>query len=216
MAMRMEEARQAGIAAGIEYQVLDIDDGRLEANLLNRERLIRLIREYNPDLIFTHRTNDYHPDHRNTGMLIQDSSYLLMVPNICPEVPCLRHQPVILYMFDDFKNPTPFRGDVIIDIDEVFDKKAELIHCHKSQFYEWLPWVEKEIEQVPEADIARLKWLKEKLSGWDGAVAERFRDKLTAWYGQKQGPPIKYAEAFEISEYGGALPLNRLKDFFPF
>lgn len=214
--VRIEETRQAGLAAGIEYQVLDIDDGKLEADLFNREKFINLIRDFNPDLIFTHRTNDYHPDHRNTGMLIQDSSYLVMVPNICPQVPCLKHQPVILYMFDDFKKPNPFSADVVIGIDSVFNEKAEMVNCHKSQFFEWLPWVENELELVPQSEAARAEWLKEKLSVWDEAVAERYREKLIERYGQEKGLQIKYAEAFEISEYGGTIPQNMLMRFFPF
>lgn len=214
--LRKEEARKAGLSAGIEYQVLDIDDGKLEANLLTREKFISLIREFMPDLIFTHRTNDYHPDHRNTGMLVQDSSYLIMVPNICPQVPCLKKQPVILHMFDDFKKPIPFKPDVVIGIDSVFNKKAGMVNCHKSQFFEWLPWIENELQSVPESETARAQWLKGKLSGWDQAVAERYREKLIERYGQEKGLQIKHAEAFEISEYGGTIPQNVLLNYFPF
>lgn len=212
--IRREEARQAGLVAGIEYQVLDIDDGKLEASISNRETFISLIREYEPNLIFTHRTNDYHPDHRNTGILVQDSSYLVMVPNICPQVKCLKHQPVILHMFDDFRRPIPFRPDIVIGIDSVFDKKAEMVNCHKSQFYEWLPWVDNEVKMVPASEPVRAQWLKGKVEGWDKAFAERYREKLVERYGQEKGMQIKYAEAFEISEYGGPIPQSKLAEYF--
>ena len=106
--IRKNEANQAAAITGIKSKVLDIQDGRLEADLRTREKLISLIREFKPDLIFTHRTNDYHPDHRNTAILVQDSAYAVMVPAICPLSPPLRYQPIVLYMHDYFKKPIEF------------------------------------------------------------------------------------------------------------
>ncbi len=212
---RREEARRVTESTGIEYEILDNDDGQLEADLATRARIIGLIRAFRPDLIFTHRVNDYHPDHRRTGILVQDASYLIRVPNICPLVPHLTHTPVILYMQDGFQKPLPLIPDVVVAIDDVMEQKARMVHCHESQFYEWLPWIGGYADQVPDGDAARLAWLREGRERYDGAVADRFRDHLIARYGEGPGRAVRCAEAFEVSEYGRPLPPDEIARWFP-
>jgi LmbE family N-acetylglucosaminyl deacetylase len=195
--------------------VLDFPDGRLEADLSTRERFIRLIREFAPDLLFTHRSNDYHPDHRRTGILVQDASYLIRVPNICPLVPHLTGTPIILYMQDHFQKPVPFSPDVVVAIDEVIDLKARMLHCHASQMYEWLPYDGGYLDEIPENDAERLAWLRARQERRDAAVADRFRDQLIARYGEERGRAVRCAEAFEVSEYGRDLPDEEVSVYFP-
>ena len=104
---RSREAKKAGEAIGAEYIVLGNHDGELMPTLENRRTLIMVIREFMPDMIFTHRTNDYHPDHRYTGILVQDAAYMVMVPNIVPETPPLKKNPVIMFLHDRFTKPNP-------------------------------------------------------------------------------------------------------------
>ena len=82
-----------------------IPDGALQATLELRQRVIREIRGFRPDLVLTHRTNDYHPDHRATGQVVQDASFLVRVPRIVPEVPVLQRDPVVAFMSDLFTKP---------------------------------------------------------------------------------------------------------------
>ena len=56
----------------------------------------------------SHRPNDYHPDHRYTGILVQDSAYMVAVPFFCPDVPPLKANPVFLFYPDQFQKPNPF------------------------------------------------------------------------------------------------------------
>ncbi len=212
---RREETRRVSELTGIEYEILDNDDGQLEADLAARAQVIGLIREFRPDLIFTHRLNDYHPDHRRTGMLVQDASYLIRVPNICPMVPHLTHTPVILYMQDGFQKPVPISPDVVVAIDDVLDQKAAMLHCHESQFYEWLPYVGGYEDQIPDGDSARLTWMREFRERYDGGIADRFRESLIARYGEEQGQHVHFAEAFEVSEYGRPLPPDEISRWFP-
>lgn len=212
---RLEETRRVSALTGIEYEVLDNDDGQLETDLSTRAQVIGLIRTFRPDLIFTHRTNDYHPDHRRTGILVQDASYLIRVPNICPLVPHLTYSPIILYLQDGFQKPIPFAPDVVVGIDDVLDDKTRMLHCHESQFYEWLPSIGGYSDQAPEGDTARLAWLRRAREEYDGAVADRFRDALIARYGDAAGNAVRYAEAFEVSEYGRALPPDEVGRWFP-
>jgi LmbE family N-acetylglucosaminyl deacetylase len=212
---RREEARCAAGVLGIEHEVLDHPDGRLEADLATREQIIGLIRRFQPDLVFTHRPNDYHPDHRRVGTLVQDSSYLIRVPNICPLVPPLSIPPIILYFQDVFQRPVPFSADVVVAIDDVMGTKVQALHCHESQFYEWLPYADGNADEVPMGEAARLAWLGERHRQWSAAATERCREALVLRYREEAGREVRYAEAFEVSEYGRPLPSQEVNDWFP-
>ena len=137
---------------GATYEVFDHPDGELDDRLEYRLEVIRLIRSFRPDLIITHRSTDYHPDHRFTGLLVQDASYLVTVPAICPDVPHLPSCPVILYFSDAFTKPCRFEPHVVVDIDDEFDRLVAMLHCHQSQFYEWLPYNAGYLDQVPQGE----------------------------------------------------------------
>jgi len=213
---RQAEAREAAKVAGIEYLVLNNHDAELEATLENRRKVTGLIRAFRPDLVLTHRPYDYHPDHRNTGILVQDSAYLVTVPNFCPLVPHLKENPVIAYLSDSFSRPVPFRADVVVDIDDAWAAKLDMLHCHRSQFYEWLPYNGGYLEDVPRDDAARRQWLAERLGPGQAAITERFRAELIAAYGPERGAKVRYAEAFEVSEYGTLLTPKKRAHLFPF
>ncbi len=229
VAVRAKESAKVAEILGIRYDVWDVDDGTLMPTLENRHRLIRYIREFAPDLIFTHRPNDYHADHRATGQLVQDASYLLIVPNVCPDAPALRKTPVILYYEDRFTNP-PFKGDIAMDIDSTIEYKYAISHANVSQVYEWLAFTAG--EEVPEGDEARYAWLvgevkpdttDEELAKMPGAygvrfakTAARFRKELIEKYGEDQGTAIRFAEVFEISEYSGAITEELKEKLFGF
>ena len=110
-ARRKTEAANSAAVLGLRCWVLDNHDGQLEPTLARREEFIRVIRRFAPDLLITHRPWDYHPDHRYTGQLVQDASFLLSVPNICPDMPALHTLPVIMYAEDTFQKPLPFSND---------------------------------------------------------------------------------------------------------
>lgn len=216
---RAKESAAVAALLGVQYDVWDIDDCTLMADLPTRMRLVRYIRSYAPDLIISHRPNDYHADHRAAGQLVQDASYLLIVPHFCQDVPALRKTPVIIYNEDTFKNP-PFHADIVIDVSDEIDTKLKMADLNVCQVYEWLPYTHG--EEVPEGKEARFAWLKgmeitenttdeEILAAKRGyavrfaKTAARFRQELIAKYGQERGSRVRYAEAFELCEYGGAL-----------
>ncbi len=213
---RHAEARAAGAVIGAAYDVLDHPDGALTPTLEARHTLIRLIRGFRPDLVLTHRPNDYHPDHRYTSVLVQDSAYLLTVPAVCPDAPHLERDPIILYFADDFKKPTPFRPDVVVDIGDEVGRVADMLHCHVSQFYEWLPYNGGYAEAVPADDAARRQWLDECFRRRLRPLADRWRDWLVRTYGDEQGRRVEYVEAFEASEYGAPLDAAARGRLFPF
>jgi len=214
-ARRRSEAAAAGATLSIEYEVWDLPDGRLEPTLAARERIIRAIRSYRPDLVLTHRPNDYHPDHRVTSQLVQDAAYLLTVPPICPDVPHLRRDPVIAYLSDDFRHPYAFEPDVVVDITGVWDQKIGMLHQHTSQFYEWLPYNRQEEDQVPLHEAGRRFWLSEAMAALSRHLADRHRAALVAARGPGHGATLERVELFAACEYGAPLDADAKARLFP-
>ena len=213
---RGQEAKDAADVIGIEYDLLDIHDGELVPNLENRYKIIRNIRLYKPDIIMTHRPNDYHPDHRYTSMLVQDAAYMVTVPNVCAQTPHLDNNPVILYLSDGFNKPYPFTPDVVIGIDSVVNKKIDMIHSHTSQVYEWLPFNNGTLESVPDSTEERREWLANRLLRHFSSIANKYRHLMIEFYGNELGESIQYAEAFESCEYGSPLTNEKISTLFPF
>ena len=212
-ARRRAEAQEAGRRVGAEYVVLDNHDGELLPTLKPREEMIRQIRQWKADLVLAPRPNDYHPDHRYTGVLVQDAAYMVVVPNIAPDTPALRKNPVFMYFEDGFQKPAPFRPDVAVSIDDVIDKKIDGLDAHVSQMYEWLPWVADGLDKVPKDAAARRRWLVETRGGQPSPAV---RAALVKWYGADKGNAVRHAEAFEICEYGTRPDDAMIRKLFPF
>ncbi|MBH2004114.1 MAG: PIG-L family deacetylase [Sphingobacteriia bacterium] len=214
---RREEAQRAAKKYGIEeYTVLNNHDGELLPDLNVRMQVIREIRKWNADVVLGLRPNDYHPDHRNAGKLVEDASYMVAVPNVAADVPALKKNPVFLYMQDHFKKPNPFSHDIVVAIDDVLDKKVDGLNEHTSQMYEWLPWIGNggEIDKsVPTDPSARKEWLKKR---WvDRKMSPEQRAGLEKWYGKEKAATIKFAESFEITEYGSQPSEAEIRRLFP-
>ena len=217
---RIKEVQQAAKALGIESRVLDIHDGELMPTLENRKTFVRLIREWKADIVMAHRPNDYHPDHRYTGILMQDAAFMVTVSFFCPDVPQLAKNPVFLYLSDNFQKPNPFEPSVVVAIDDVFEKKVNALWSFQSQIESlWATGNFEKIVPVPK-DPAGRKERRRQLSRrferrWE-SVANKYRPKLIELYGEKKGKNVKYAEAFELCEYGRRPSAEELKKLFPF
>ena len=168
----------------------------LVASLENRHRIIRIIRAFKPDVVISHRTCDYHADHRAAGQLVQDAAYLVKVPLCCPDTPIPDENPVFACCYDGFTDPRPFRADAVIPIDDVLEKKLQMMDCHVSQFYEWLPW-DKGYKDFDVNKIDKRKWL---MDNW--IVPRNGKIAKTA------GISAQYAEAFELTPYGRQVSLE--------
>lgn len=215
---RRAEAKEAGKKLGIaEYETLDNHDGELMPTLHVRHQVIRAIRNWDADIVLGLRTNDYHPDHRNAGKVVQDASYMVIVPNVCPDTPPLDKNPLFLYMQDRFQKPYPFEPDVVVSIDGVIDKKLDALDAHGSQMYEWGPWTnggDASVEKVPKSKIGRLQWLSKRVKRNPGKMSDARRASLEKWYGES-AKDVKYTEAFEIAEYGFQPTEEDIRMFFP-
>jgi len=209
---RLAEAKEAGKRFGVTYDVLDNHDGQLLPTLEVRLQIIRKIREWNADIVIAPRPNDYHPDHRYTGVLVQDAAYMVAVPNVAPETPALKKNPVFLYSQDFFQRPNPFRPDVAVDISKVFNQKVHALDAHVSQVYEWLPWIGHYLDQVPANKTEREKWLATRVAV---KIIPDVRKSLEKWYGADKAANVQYAESFEICEYGAQPDEKEIKRLFP-
>lgn len=209
---RMAEAKEAGKRFGVEYDVLDNHDGELVPSLDVRQQIIRKIREWNADVVIAPRPNDYHPDHRYTGVLVQDAAYMVTVPNVTPDVAPLTKNPVFLYFEDGFQRPNPFRPDVAVDITSIIDKKVHAMSAHESQYFEWLPWIAGYFDQVPKDRSQWHGWLLKRQSR---EFSGDLKKSLEKWYGAEKASKVKYVEAFEVCEYGKQPSQDDLRKIFP-
>ena len=214
-AIRTQETTAVSKLIGADYDVWEYPDGALQPTLEVRHRIIREIRTYAPDLVLTHRLNDYHPDHRAVGQLVQDASYLVTVPLVAPDTTALRKDPVVAYMPDLFTKPNSLSPDVVIDITDYMERIVAMLDCHRSQVYEWLPYNRGVADQVPVDDEEKLEWLTNWISARARAVADRFRARLVEVFGPQRGNAIEFAEAYEISEYAADLNDAAKKRLFP-
>jgi N-acetylglucosamine malate deacetylase 1 len=211
--IRRREARAAGERVGAEYVTWEYPDGELEASLEVRRAIIREIRAFAPDLVLTHRANDYHPDHRAVGISVQNASYMVTVPNICPDVAALRRDPVVASMVDLFTRPSPMRPDVILDVVEEFDLAVQMAACHESQFFQWLPYHDGCLHAVPNELGERFEWLADRFQELHRRRQEHFADALVAaGLRLEDGAAV---ELFEISEYARQPGSEELAWLFP-
>lgn len=216
---RAAESAKVAEKLGVTYEVLDIHDGELLPTLENRRTITRLIREWDADIVICHRPWDYHPDHRYVGVLVQDAAYMVAVPFFCPDIKPLAKNPVFLYSSDGFKKPYPFRPDVVVGIDDVFELKVDALMALESQTFEGGALGSAEFMAAsPPASQPELrrKWLWERWDRRQSGEADRFRDGLVRWYGEDGAKRIKYAEAFEICEFGRQPSDDEIRKLFPF
>ena len=215
---RTAESLEVARRLGCSGQVLDIHDGELMPTLENRRIITRLIRDWKADIVISHRPWDYHPDHRYVGVLVQDAAFMVTVPFFCPDTPHLKKNPVFLYCSDGFQKPYPFEPDVVVSVDSVFDRKVEALAALVSQAFEGGAGGSPErLRQVPPTSdpAARLDWLKSRWQRRQGRIANQYRGDLIRFYGDQQGKKVKYAEAFEVCEYGRRPTFEELKTLFP-
>lgn len=214
--LRRAEAAAAGRIIGATYETWDFPDARLEPNLKVRWRIIEEIRTYKPDLVLTHRTCDYHPDHRAVGQCVQDASYLVTVPNVLPEVQALRKDPVVAYLPDHFTRPNPLRPDVLIDIADQLPMIARMLACHRSQLFEWLAYEADILDTVPSDENDKIKWVESWIKRHIAYRAQQYRAELIERFGESEGSAIHSIEAFEISEYARQPDPRLMISLFPY
>src|SRR6266481_5749376 len=192
---RTAEVQHADQLLGITPEVLDIHDGELMPTLDNRRAITRLIREWKADIVMSHRPNDYHPDHRYTGILVQDAAYMVTVPFFCPDVPILRANPLFVFYPDGFQKPNPFQPDIAVNIDTVIEKKLDALDLLVSQFYEGGANGSADLlPSDPAKQQERRRQVRTGFAARNQSVARQYRSKLGDFYGKERANNVHYAE----------------------
>jgi N-acetylglucosamine malate deacetylase 1 len=200
---------------GVESAVLDIHDGELMADLETRKKVANLIREWQADIVLSHRPWDYHPDHRAVGKLAEDAAVVVVAPFFSPYTPATPRNPIFLFYSDPFLKPYPFDPIIAIGIDEVAEKKWDCIRSMPSQFGDADSWQARTRPNVPADEAARKTFLIEGVKQRSADVANQYRGLLVKLYGEQKGRAVRYAEAFELNQYGSAATVEELKKLFP-
>ena len=218
---RKAEVEKAAKLLGIETEVLDIHDGELMPTLETRKKMVRLIREWRADIVMGHRPNDYNPDHRYVGVLMQDAAFMVTVPFYDLDTPPVEPNPVFLFLSDRFQRPNPFRPDIVVSIDDVFQKKIDAVDALASQVYETVYGVDaktrkQQLDSIPKDPAGRRAWAEKMHGARYAAIADQYRDQLAKRYGAAKAKATKYAEAFEICEYGRQPSEEEIRKLFPF
>lgn len=212
---RAAEVAECAKILGIETEVLDIHDGELVPSLENRKTVARLIREWQADIVMGHRPYDYHPDHRYTGVLLNDAAVVVVAPFFVPDTPPTKRNPVFMFYSDDFQDPKAFDPTIVVGIDEVADKKWKCVSAMPSQFGDRDSWQGRTRPDVPQGDQERPRYLLELAQKRTAAVADQYRERLAALYGKERAQKIKFAEAFQLGQYGRQASVDELKQMFP-
>ncbi|MDZ4857859.1 MAG: PIG-L family deacetylase [Candidatus Hydrogenedentes bacterium] len=215
-ARRAREARLSAERGGVQALVLGNHDGELASTIEARREVIGIIRRHEADIVLTHRPNDYHPDHRYASILVQDAAFMVTVPNFCPEVPRLERNPVFMYLSDPFTKPARFAPSIAIDVTDVMDQKLDMLDAMESQVYEWLPWLDGHLNDVPHDPVARRKWLAKTWRPFFAKHTALAAPALKKWYGAASAKRTRFAESFEICEYGHQPSDAELARLFPF
>lgn len=212
---RTAESKAVARDLGITYEVMDIHDGELEPTLENRRKITRLIRDWNADIVLAHRPWDYHPDHRYVGVLVQDAAFMVTVPYFCPDTPHLLKNPVFLYFADRFQKPYPFKADIAVGIDGVFEQKVNALMHLESQIFEGgANGTQRFVDGLPKDGAGRVGYLTKI---WQARNrADTARAALAKWYGEEAARNIRYAETFEVCEYGTQPSDAMIRKLFPF
>ena len=214
---RIKEVQEVARKLGVTVEVIDIHDGEIMPTLENRKIITKLIRQWNADIVITNRPNDYHPDHRYTSILVQDSAFMVTVPFFVPDVPPLQKNPVFLYTSDRFERPNPFRADVAVGIDEVIEPTLDALLVMESQIHEGGANGHAGLFPDDAAGKQRRRdEVRTSLARRYAGAANQYRSALVKFYGEERGKKVKYAQAFEICEYGRRPTQAELKQMFPF
>jgi N-acetylglucosamine malate deacetylase 1 len=199
---------------GVETDVLDIHDGELMPDLETRKKVAGIIRVWQADIVLSHRPWDYHPDHRAVGKLAEDSAVVVAAPFFMPYTPPTRRNPIFLFYSDNFQKPYPFDPIVAVGFDEVAQKKWDCIGDMPSQFADADSWQARYRGNAPADPAARAAMILDGVKQRDAGIANRYRPLLVKLYGESKGAAIKYAEAFELNQYGTGATADELKQMF--
>jgi LmbE family N-acetylglucosaminyl deacetylase len=134
--IRAKEAREAAAVIGCESISLGLKDGEIYSeNERIRLIFVELLRTVKPDLVITHASNDYMPDHNAVSKLVFDATFAATLPAFSTSTPVLKKVPALFYM--DNLAGMHFQPSIYVDVTEQFETKLAMLAKHQSQLV-WL------------------------------------------------------------------------------
>lgn len=112
------------------WEALDIPDGDIALTPANREKVIRTVRKYRPQLVFCPYWEDRHPDHANASRLVREALFHSGLVRIDTGQEPHRPGTVIYYPLY-----LEFAPSFVVDVTASFERKLEAIRCYRSQFH---------------------------------------------------------------------------------
>src|SRR5688572_33262399 len=212
---RKAEVEACHAKLGVETAVLDIHDGELMPDLETRKKVANLIREWQADIVLSHRPWDYHPDPRAVGKLAEDAAVVVAAPFFAPYTPPTKVNPIFLFYSDGFQKPYPFDPIIAVGFDDVAQKKWDCVGDMPSQFADADSWQARYRGNAPADPAERAAMILNGVKQRSAEVANQHRALLVKLYGQQKGSAIKYAEAFELNQYGSPATVDELKQLLP-
>lgn len=186
--LRTTEANNSAMLMGLALRKqLDFKDGFFENNEIHVKEIIKVIREFKPEIILANAISDRHPDHGRAAKLVADACFYSGLVKIETEVEghaqeAWRPKALYHYIQDTYIHP-----DFVIDVTAHAEKKREAIMCFSSQFFDPGSLEPKTPISGPEF----LDSIFSKMSTWGRAIG------------------VKYAEGFTVNRYPG---VNNLFD----
>ncbi|WP_431927240.1 PIG-L deacetylase family protein [Nonomuraea jabiensis] len=136
-AIRREEAQNAAAALGAEIEFLDAGDYPLVETPELVDRLVRIYREVEPDVVLTHPLADpYNGDHPAAARMALQARVLAQAAGYDAPGEPLGAPPV--FFFEPHQpEQCDFKPDVLLDITPVFDRKRKAMECLPAQQHMW-------------------------------------------------------------------------------
>lgn len=128
---RRNESLAAARLMGIGDRLnLEMNDRGIEINNVSVARIVALIRQFKPNILFYPYINDRHPDHGNGGALIREACWSSgLIKYECDGLAPYRPEFVYMYYINDVKEVT-----LTYDVSDVYESKMLALQCHTSQF----------------------------------------------------------------------------------
>jgi LmbE family N-acetylglucosaminyl deacetylase len=204
--MRYSEAMESKAILKLgDYEVLDYHDQYLKNTKEAQDKVIKSIQDWNADIVFTYYpAKGGHTDNMTAGYIVRDAAPRLQMAKM----------PVFVYIRDYFTITFSYIPDFAVDIDKVWDTKLAACTVQRSQVMDAIP------HSMGILDEVRANPEKQKQLIYDNtypfsSVTNINRPALEKWYGAEVASKIKYAEAFEIAEFGRQVDEVEMHTLFP-
>ncbi|KEY18277.1 bacillithiol biosynthesis deacetylase BshB1 [Kaistella antarctica] len=134
---RAEEAAEATKIMGyVNRENLKMKDGFLSNSEEYQMQIVKMIRKYQPEMVFSNSIDDRHPDHAKASKLVSDACFLSGLVKIETTLENENQQawrPKHIFNYIQWKHITPA---FVVDVSEFMEKKIEACLAYKTQFYD--------------------------------------------------------------------------------